>query len=305
MTDKQITEITRRNIADSFVFKNVNWAGRLEEQQFLARLYDVSRLPSTDRRYSSASEDIWKHRVMNSDWENDWVFYDSRFNLLNVSDEQFLRFLCEVLHPAVQSRAEDVELIKNLINEHLIKDGWEFRAQMSMSGRPVFSAARVIGVNVHADEAAKVVTQSIDAQYVSRQVTRMQSALVSEADVAIGTAKEFVETICKTIILERGLTCDSGETLPRLVKQVAAQLDLIPTSIADHLKATDTVKRMLSNLGTVSDGLAELRNLYGTGHGREANIVGLELRHARLAVGAATTLGAFLWETHEANPVPR
>jgi len=209
MNEKQITEVTRRNISDALVLNKVNWAGRFEEQQFLARLYDVSAMSSTDRRYSTASEDIWKHRVMNSDWADDWVFYDSRFNLINASDEEFIRFLCEMLHPAVQSRTENVERIRALINEHLVKDGWELREQMAISGRPVFAAARVVEINTHTAEAAKVVTQSIDAEYVSRQVTRMQSALGSEPDVAIGTAKEFVETICKTILRERGLVFDS------------------------------------------------------------------------------------------------
>lgn len=298
MTEKQITEVTRRNISDALVLNKVNWSGRFEEQQFLARLYDVSGMPSTDRRYSTASEDIWKHRVMNSDWSDDWVFYDSRFNLINASDEEFMSFLCEMLHPAVQSRMGEVERIRGMLNEHLVKDGWELREQIAISGHPIFAAARVVEINTYAAEAVKVVTQCIDAEYVSRQVTRMQSALGSEPDVAIGTAKEFVETICKTILRERGLVFDSSEKMPRLVKQVAAALDLIPNEIAHHSKATEAVKRLLSNLGAVSDGLAELRNLHGTGHGKDANTVGLELRHARLAVGAATTLAVFLWESH-------
>lgn len=303
MNEKQITEVTRRNISDALALNKVNWAGRFEEQQFLTRLYDVSAMPSTDRRYSTAIEDIWKHRVMNSDWADDWVFYDPRFNLINASDEEFIRFLCEMLHPAVQSRMEEVERIRVLINEHLVKDGWELREQMAISGRPVFAASRMVEINTHTTEAAKVVTQSIAAEYVSRQVTRMQSALGSEPDVAIGTAKEFVETICKTILRERGLVFDPNEKMPRLVKQVAAALDLIPKEIGDHSKATETVKRLLSNLGTVSDGLAELRNLHGTGHGKDASTVGLEIRHARLAVGAATTLAVFLWESHTIAPM--
>ena len=301
MNDKQITEVTRRNISDSFVLNKVNWSGRFEEQQFLARLYDLSPMPSTDRRYSTANEDIWKHRVMNSDWSDDWVFYDSRFNLINAPDEEFIRFLCEILHPAVQPQTDKVERIRVLINEHLVKDGWELREQMAISGRPVFAAARIVEINVHTAEAAKVVTQSIDAEYVSRQVTRMQPALGSEPDVAIGTAKEFVETICKTILRVRRLPLDPNEKMPRLVKQVAASLDLVPKEIVGHSKATVTVKRLLSNLGTVSDGLAELRNLHGTGHGKDASTIGLELRHARLAVGAATTLAVFLWESHTAE----
>ena len=42
----------------------------------------------------------------------------------------------------------------------------------------------------------------------------------------------------------------------------------------------------------------ELRNLYGTGHGRDGRFIGLKPRHAKLAVGAAATLGTFLLETH-------
>jgi len=44
--------------------------------------------------------------------------------------------------------------------------------------------------------------------------------------------------------------------------------------------------------------LAELRGLYGTGHGKHGKASGLSPRHAKLAVGAAATLTTFLFETH-------
>jgi hypothetical protein len=295
---RAISEVTRRNISDALVLNQINWSGRFEEQQFLARLYDLSKMPSTDYRYSTAADDIWKHTVVNNDWNNDWVFYDSRFNLLNAPDEEFLRFLCEMLHPIVQPQTEVVERIRRILNEHLAKDGWEIREQLQISGRPAFAAFRSIGSDAHTAEAAKVVTEAIDAEYVSRQITRMQSSLASEPDVAIGTAKEFVETICKTILRERNIPYDQSEKMPRLVKQVAGALELIPPGISGEAKATETVKRLLSNLSSVADGLAELRNLHGTGHGKEADAKGLELRHARLAVGSATTLAVFLLEVH-------
>lgn len=298
MADNQLSEVTRRNISDGLVLNRVNWSGRFEEQQFLARLYNLSGMPSTDHRYNNAADDIWKHRVVNSDWANDWIFYDSRFDLINAPDEEFLRFLCEMLHPVVQPQAKEVDRILNILNEHLAKDGWEIREQMQISERPVFAAFRCLWSDIHTSEAARVVSQAMDAEYVSRQITRMQSTLTSEPDVAIGTAKEFVETICKTILREREILYDPSEKMPRLVKQVAAILALIPQDVAGEAKATETVKRLLSNLGSVSDGLAELRNLHGTGHGKEANAKGLESRHARLAVGSATALAVFLLETH-------
>jgi hypothetical protein len=41
-----------------------------------------------------------------------------------------------------------------------------------------------------------------------------------------------------------------------------------------------------------------MRNHYGTGHGKHAGTKGLQARHARLAVGAASALAAFLAETY-------
>ena len=296
--ERTISEVTRRNISDAFVLENVFWWGRFEEQQFLARLYNLVAMASNDRRCANASEDIWQHRQRNADWRNDWVFYDSRFNLIGASDEEFLRFLCEVVHPVVQPDAEEVQRIQGIINKHLVSDGWEIREEIKISGRPVFAPFRSFGRDAHTAEAVKVVSEAIGAEYVVRQITRMQAALASEPDVAIGTAKELVETVCKTILRNRGISYDLNEKMPRLVKQVSAALELIPPGITAETRATETVKRLLSNLSTVSDALAELRNLYGTGHGKEADARGLKLRHARLAVGSASAVAVFLLESH-------
>jgi hypothetical protein len=55
-------------------------------------------------------------------------------------------------------------------------------------------------------------------------------------------------------------------------------------------------------LATITQGIAELRNQYGTGHGKAAGAKGLGPRHAKLAVGAASTLAVFLAETHNEKP---
>ncbi|WP_157152646.1 abortive infection family protein [Cellvibrio sp. BR] len=66
----------------------------------------------------------------------------------------------------------------------------------------------------------------------------------------------------------------------------------------DEVKASDSIKRLLKNLADITYGVAELRNSYGTGHGKNAKSRGLSSRHAKLAVGAASTLAIFLIETH-------
>ena len=77
------------------------------------------------------------------------------------------------------------------------------------------------------------------------------------------------------------------------------QLELTPADIPDQAKASDTIKRLLSNLASITQGVAELRNHYGTGHGKLNANRGLQPRHAKLAVGSASTLAVFLSETHK------
>jgi hypothetical protein len=44
------------------------WSGALSEIEFLERLYDASELPSHDRRFTTAYQDVFQHRVMNDVW---------------------------------------------------------------------------------------------------------------------------------------------------------------------------------------------------------------------------------------------
>lgn len=140
---------------------------------------------------------------------------------------------------------------------------------------------------------------AIDAPELHRQIERMRAAVDTDPGLAIGTAKELVETVCKTILTERGIPLEPTWDVPRLVKEARRTLALLPSDIDDSAKGADSIKRLLNNLGTLVNGLAELRNLYGTGHGKYGRAKGVHPRHARLAVGAAATLSVFLLETHE------
>ena len=132
----EISEVTRRDIIDRIG----NWSGRLEEDQFLSRLYNLSALPSDDYRFPDAARDIWQHRINNLDWNDDWIFYDHRFNLLHGSSEDFLRFLCETVHPVVRPDTAEAQRMVEQYNQYLRHDGWELFVTGEISGRPVFAA---------------------------------------------------------------------------------------------------------------------------------------------------------------------
>ena len=121
----EISQLTRRDIVDAIQVEKVNWSGRLEESEFLSRLFNLSSLPSKDSRFRDASGDIWQHRVNNHDWSDDWVFYDDRFNLMSGDDENFLAFLCETIHPVVRQDPIEAERLCQLYNDYLRNDGFQ------------------------------------------------------------------------------------------------------------------------------------------------------------------------------------
>ena len=121
-----ISEFTRRAIMD-YLSLQVSWSGRLEEADFLARIYDLNNMPSYDHRFENAHGDIWQHRTNNNDWPDEWVFTDKRFNLLWGPDDDFLRFLCETVHPVVRSDEEKALIMASTFNIHLRKDGWAIK----------------------------------------------------------------------------------------------------------------------------------------------------------------------------------
>ncbi|AFU99833.2 abortive infection family protein [Simiduia agarivorans] len=294
----KITQITRRDLFDAIIIERIDWAGSLEEPEFLARLYNLQEIESTDQRFPDAAGDIWQHRVRNYDWDEYWVFNDSRFQLMNGDDEILLRFLAETVHPIVRSDATESQRLVQLYNKFLRNDGFELAEKTRISGKPIYIGRNVGTVSLPGMSSAKEVLSGTDLVYVAQQITRMEAAVNNDPSLAIGTAKELIESCCKTILAERGVAVGSSDDVPKLVKATVKELKLTPSDIPDEAKAADSIRKLLSNLASVASGIAELRNKYGTGHGKEGSTKGLSSRHAKLAVGAASTLAVFLVETH-------
>jgi len=240
--------------------------------------------------------DIWQHRVRNWDWEPDWVFTDGRFDLLHSPDEELLLFLCEMIHPVVQPDEGVVAKLLGIFNDALVNDGFQIVETTRISGRPVF-AAREITAKSPSLDAAKAITREMTADYLNQQITRMEASIHSDPELAIGTAKELIETCCKTILGERNKPLDDRWGISRLVRATLDELDLVAANVPKGMEASDSIRKTLGNLAQLAQGAAELRNLYGTGHGKDALAPSPPPHHARLAVGAASTLVVFLFET--------
>jgi abortive infection Abi-like protein len=151
-------------------------------------------------------------------------------------------------------------------------------------------------LKAHLDEDA--IAKLRDPAAIQEQLGRIQRAIMDDPALAIGSAKELVESTAKVVLLERGLPVNDKDDMPALVAQAQLALGLHPSSADAGPDGTDAVKKILGGVMTVTTGLAELRNRgYGTGHGASGVRVGLRARHAHLAVNAAITWCQLMLDT--------
>lgn len=285
----KITTVTRQAIADEMQLSQIHYAGDMQEVKFLARLYDLNKLPSDDYRYSTAYDDINQHTSWN-DWEDGWYLTDHRFNLLYADDEKYIRFIVETLHPVVRNNADEIKRVAELYNRHLEKDGYKLYQKSGISGRPVYDASLITVPIVTATKSKSNIKKFLDTPYVEKQINLMHDAVQSNPDEALGKAKELIETACISILNQKGVEVDKDWTIGQLLKNTNKSLDFTPAQASNAQKAEQSIQTILSGINQIVTGVTELRYAYGAGHGKDAGFVGLEPKFAQLAVDAASAL---------------
>ena len=147
--NNKISEITRKNIFDLLMY-GINNSALFEEKiyynflghsnpiDFLNHIYNLSELPSFDRRYTNAEIDIHMHTVVNDDWEPNWIFYDERFNLQNCEDKTFLKFLTTIFHSTIRDENGNWRKYLEIIQSYLHSDGYELYVAEYISKKEVY-----------------------------------------------------------------------------------------------------------------------------------------------------------------------
>jgi hypothetical protein len=139
-----------------------------------------------------------------------------------------------------------------------------------------------------------------DMPAVEKEFRRAVGDVDREPDAAVTAACAFLEALFKVVITELGIRMPAKQTIGDLYKAVRPHVGLDPGTVAD-----DDMKRILSGLISVVDGIGSLRTHAGSAHGRLDDEDVLEPRHARVVVNAAHSLAVFLLDELAHRSPPR
>ena len=296
----KIERKSRMNIIQTLQRSNVDWCGVLSDMEFLDRIYDLENIESNDSRFDNAKGDIAQHRLHNDDWPLYWIFDDDRFNLKECDDDGFIKFLCETVHGVVRPSPKDRQTLLRLYNREIGPAGFEIIENEDEFGNiecQVRSTVHSITdplKNIQDDDYLK-------DDNIHRKILMIRKSLDNETDLAIGTSKELVETICKTILkkLDSGLKPETK--FPDLVRQTLKVLGIESADLGEG-RTNKTFAGIVTSLTSLARGIAEFRNMAGTGHGKDYEFRPVGTEYARLAVNSASMLVAFLLDMFKKHP---
>jgi hypothetical protein len=131
---------------------------------------------------------------------------------------------------------------------------------------------------------------------IEDEFERAHRSVDSDPPSAVTAACAILEALCKAYIEEHELDLPSSQTIKPLWSVVSKHLKIAPESVEE-----DDLKRILSGLTSIVDGIGSYRTHAGSAHGRGRRRYKVAPRHARLAVHSAHSLCLFVMETWQAR----
>jgi len=139
----EITEVTRRHVIDALLLLAFDFYGRFDIVTFLARIWNLKKMPSTDYRYNDLDSDMRQHVGWQDEGYDEAGLLYGKLDIINVPDEMFGTFLTETIHPVVRTDPAHVADLLAIYNRYLQKDGFVIVQTDQVSGSPLYTMTKI------------------------------------------------------------------------------------------------------------------------------------------------------------------
>jgi hypothetical protein len=212
-------------------------------------------------------------------------------SLIDFDDEDQQRRLLKVYLSAVDDWG------RNFLDGELDQDSKTLIKALRRDGASIDAEGNLLGVGsspvvLPLDEFERLSQPEV----LVKHLERIAENLSKDPAASIGSCKELVESTCKFVLDDYGIAYGRTDSLLDLYKATAKALKINREAVPGNRKGSEAAQRILVNLATAVQSMAELRNELGLGHGKTSNSPALE-RHARLSFNASRTVVEFVLQT--------
>lgn len=163
--------------------------------------------------------------------------------------------------------------------------------------RPVIDGLRLsCGLVSPSDQGTTETLGHVDSDFINEAWQTALRRRFEDPDGAVTAARSLVETVCKHILDDAGVTYKRNADLAELCHLTSATINLAPSRHSER-----AVKRVLGGIVVIIEGIGNLRNIFGDAHGKGRDGENPDVRHAEFAVNIAGTLCTFLISAWEAE----
>lgn len=128
---------------------------------------------------------------------------------------------------------------------------------------------------------------------IEQYLKRIRNGINDDPVLAIGSAKELLESVLKSVLGLHGSGPEAQLDMPKLVKQANVKLGIDPAGVKGRDPGANAQRQIIGGLTKIVNGMAELRNAgLGTGHGISQRPE-VDQTMVKLAVSAAAIAAAF------------
>lgn len=148
------------------------------------------------------------------------------------------------------------------------------------------------------------IESKFNTEFVRYRLQELEKQMKNDSAGSIGTSKDLLESVMKMMLDSEHVsyTTVAGKTdnIPALWKKVQRTFKLDPKEM-QNTKVGNNARKILSSISQIILGMDELRNSFGTGHGRNSEFNQLPIRYGNLTASLTISLIVFLTETMKAR----
>ncbi|MFH1304127.1 MAG: abortive infection family protein [Planctomycetota bacterium] len=139
-----------------------------------------------------------------------------------------------------------------------------------------------------------------DSLRIREQVEALEDAMPDKPGVVVSFCRTIIETTCKTILTDRGVSIDSRWEAPKLISESLKYINLAPRddgSVDPRLRTG--AESLVRGINQIIEGIMTIRNDHGSAaHGADAYSPLLDSRYAEILARSTDSVVGLLFKTH-------